>query len=102
VRSEAKVLRDRQGRVTKRMANVDHPNARLAGYIPDLPTPFDQNGKIDLASFERLCEREIDAGTTALVVGETTGESSTLTRPRRSTILLSAPRAKRRVAASKS
>jgi 4-hydroxy-tetrahydrodipicolinate synthase len=61
------------------MANVDHPSAWLAGYIPDLPTPFDQNDKIDLASFERLCERQIDAGTTALVVGETTGESSTLT-----------------------
>jgi hypothetical protein len=58
---------------------VDHPSAWLAGYIPDLPTPFDQNNKIDLASFERLCERQIDAGTTALVVGETTGESSTLT-----------------------
>jgi 4-hydroxy-tetrahydrodipicolinate synthase len=58
---------------------MDHPSAWLAGYMPDLPTPFDQNDKIDLASFERLCERQIDAGTTALVVGETTGESSTLT-----------------------
>lgn len=58
---------------------MDHPNAWLTGYIPDLPTPFDHNDKIDLASFERLCERQIDAGATALVVGETAGESSTLT-----------------------
>jgi 4-hydroxy-tetrahydrodipicolinate synthase len=49
---------------------MDHPSAWLAGFIPDLPTPFDQNDKIDLASFKRLCERQIDTGTTALVVGK--------------------------------
>jgi 4-hydroxy-tetrahydrodipicolinate synthase len=51
----------------------------LTGYIPDLPTPFDDNGGIDLAAFARLCERQIEAGVSAIVVGETAGEASTLT-----------------------
>src|ERR1700736_2684059 len=51
----------------------------LAGYIPDLPTPFDETGALDLAAFAKLCERQIDAGVTAIVVGETAGEASTLT-----------------------
>jgi 4-hydroxy-tetrahydrodipicolinate synthase len=50
----------------------------LSGYIPDLPTPFNEQGGIDEAVFSRLCERQIAAGATALVVGETSGESSTL------------------------
>jgi len=55
------------------------PATWLAGYIPDLPTPFDEQGKVDLAAFARLCERQIDAGVPAIVVGETAGEASTLT-----------------------
>jgi len=51
----------------------------LAGYIPDIPTPFDESGEIDLEAFARLCERQIVGGASALVVGETTGEASTLT-----------------------
>ena len=51
----------------------------LAGYIPDLPTPFDEGGEIDLAAFATLCERQIAAGASAIVVGETAGEASTLT-----------------------
>jgi 4-hydroxy-tetrahydrodipicolinate synthase len=50
----------------------------LAGYIPDLPTPFDENGELDLEAFASLCERQIEAGASALVVGETAGEMSTL------------------------
>jgi len=51
----------------------------LAGYIADLPTPFDESGNLDLAAFAKLCERQIGAGVTAIVVGETAGEASTLT-----------------------
>jgi 4-hydroxy-tetrahydrodipicolinate synthase len=51
----------------------------LAGYIPDLPTPFAEDGGLDLAAFARLCERQIEAGVSAIVVGETAGEASTLT-----------------------
>jgi 4-hydroxy-tetrahydrodipicolinate synthase len=50
----------------------------LSGYIADLPTPFDEAGRIDLKAFDRLCERQIAAGVSAIVVCETTGEASTL------------------------
>jgi 4-hydroxy-tetrahydrodipicolinate synthase len=52
--------------------------AAFSGYIPDLPTPFDAKGAVDLNAFRRLCERQIEAGVSALVVGETAGETSTL------------------------
>lgn len=50
----------------------------LSGFIPDLPTPFDHRDDIDTEAFGRLCERQIAAGASALVVGEAAGESSTL------------------------
>lgn len=50
----------------------------LMGYIPDLPSPFDLHGALDEAAFRRICTRQIEAGAKALVVGETTGEFSTL------------------------
>ncbi|MHB0773883.1 4-hydroxy-tetrahydrodipicolinate synthase [Bradyrhizobium sp. 1.29L] len=48
------------------------------GYIPDLPTPFDKADRIDLGALERLCEYQIAAGASGLVVCETAGEASTL------------------------
>ena len=53
--------------------------AKLSGYAPALPTPFDDNGDVDGAAFERLCDLQITCGATALVVCGTTGEASTLT-----------------------
>ncbi|WP_076865778.1 4-hydroxy-tetrahydrodipicolinate synthase [Bradyrhizobium mercantei] len=50
----------------------------LSGFIPDLPTPFNHRDEIDTDAFGRLCERQIAAGASALVVGETAGESATL------------------------
>jgi 4-hydroxy-tetrahydrodipicolinate synthase len=61
------------------MYNLAHSAAWLAGYIPDLPTPFDEAGRLDLAAFTKLCERQIESGVTAIVVGDITGETSTLT-----------------------
>ena len=58
--------------------SMHHPATWLAGYIPDLPTPFDEGGEVDLGAFRRLCERQIGAGAKALLVGETNGEDSTL------------------------
>jgi 4-hydroxy-tetrahydrodipicolinate synthase len=52
--------------------------SKLAGYAPALPTPFDADGKIDCAAFERLCDRQVAEGATALVVCGTTGEAPTL------------------------
>src|SRR6202140_2757274 len=53
--------------------------AKLSGYAPPLPTPFDDNGDMDGEAFERLCDLQITCGATALVVGGPTGEASTLT-----------------------
>ena len=61
------------------MTHPAHPALWLSGYIPDLPTPFDEADNLDLPAFARLCERQIEAGVSAIVVGETAGEASTLT-----------------------
>ena len=49
------------------MTQVANPAAWLAGYIPDLPTPFDESDGIDLTAFAKLCERQIEAGVSAIV-----------------------------------
>ena len=56
-----------------------NPLSCLAGCIPDLPTPFDEDGGIDARAFARLCARQIEAGAPALILAETMGEASTLT-----------------------
>jgi 4-hydroxy-tetrahydrodipicolinate synthase len=61
------------------MISPAHPATWLAGYIPDLPTPFDEEGNLDLRAFAILCERQIAAEVSAIIVGETAGEASTLT-----------------------
>jgi 4-hydroxy-tetrahydrodipicolinate synthase len=53
--------------------------SKLSGYAPALPTPFDPDGTIDAAAFERLCDLQLAHGATALVVCGTTGEAPTLT-----------------------
>src|SRR6266404_1801769 len=53
------------------MTYLVKPATWLAGYIPDLPTPFDEDDRIDLTAFANLCERQIEAGVSAIVVGET-------------------------------
>jgi 4-hydroxy-tetrahydrodipicolinate synthase len=67
-----------------------NPATWLAGYIPDLPTPFDQDGAVDLAAFARLCERQIKAGVPAILVCETAGEASTLTPAEQDSIIRAA------------
>jgi 4-hydroxy-tetrahydrodipicolinate synthase len=52
--------------------------SKLSGYAPALPTPFNDEGDIDAAAFERLCDLQIVNGATALVVCGTTGEAPTL------------------------
>ncbi|MFN4024115.1 MAG: 4-hydroxy-tetrahydrodipicolinate synthase [Hyphomonas sp.] len=47
------------------------------GSIPALVTPF-RNGEVDKAAFADLVERQIEAGSAALVPVGTTGETSTL------------------------
>lgn len=67
-----------------------NPATWLTGYIPDLPTPFDEFGAIDLKAFAGLCERQIAGGASALVVCETTGEAPTLSPDEQKTIVRTA------------
>ncbi|MGA8898663.1 4-hydroxy-tetrahydrodipicolinate synthase [Bradyrhizobium sp.] len=57
----------------------DNSTTWLSGCIPDLPTQFDEAGEVDLTALAGLCERQIKVGASAIVVGETTGEFTTLT-----------------------
>src|ERR1700733_8152279 len=61
------------------MTRLANPATWLTGYIPDLPTPFDDNGGVDLTALAKLCERQVQAGVAAIAVGETAGEAATLT-----------------------
>jgi 4-hydroxy-tetrahydrodipicolinate synthase len=72
------------------MTPFTKPATWLAGYIPDLPTPFDQNDRVDLAALATLCERQIAADVPAIVVCETAGEASTLTPAEQETIIRTA------------
>jgi 4-hydroxy-tetrahydrodipicolinate synthase len=49
-----------------------------AGYIPELPTPFDKAGALDLSSLSKLCERLVEADVSAIVLGGAAGEASSL------------------------
>jgi 4-hydroxy-tetrahydrodipicolinate synthase len=62
----------------------------LGGFIADLPTPFDDDDGVDWHAFETLCERQIRSGATAVVVGETMGEDSTLGRDEHEEIVAAA------------
>jgi 4-hydroxy-tetrahydrodipicolinate synthase len=62
----------------------------LAGFIPDIPTPFDETGAVDVKAFAGLCERQMRAGVPAIVVGETSGEFTTLTWAEREAVIRAA------------
>src|SRR5450755_280417 len=72
------------------MTTLVKPATWLAGYIPDLPTPFDESNRLDLTSLAGLCERQIEAGVSAIVVGETAGEASTLASAEHDTVVRTA------------
>lgn len=52
-----------------------------------MATPFDQAGKLDEAGVKRLTEHLINNGTDTIVVAGTTGESPTLSREERLTLI---------------
>jgi 4-hydroxy-tetrahydrodipicolinate synthase len=72
------------------MTPTAYPATWLAGTIPDLPTPFSESGAIDLTALARLCERQIRAGVSAIVAGETSGEASSLTPAEHETLIRAA------------
>lgn len=51
---------------------------RLSGSITALATPFTADGTVDLRAWAQLLEKQIAAGTTAVVVAGSTGEASAL------------------------
>jgi 4-hydroxy-tetrahydrodipicolinate synthase len=69
------------------MISIGRHASKLSGYAPALPTPFDVDGNIDRAAFEQFCDRQIQEGAAALVVGETTGEAPTLTPAEHRTLI---------------
>lgn len=56
---------------------MQHAVAGLRGSICAVPTPF-RDGQIDIPALFTICERQMTAGTSALVVCGSTGEASTL------------------------
>jgi 4-hydroxy-tetrahydrodipicolinate synthase len=69
------------------MPAIGRSVAKLSGYAPALPTPFADDGKIDTAAFEQFCDRQLQAGATALVVCGTTGEAPTLSPAEHTTLI---------------
>ncbi|WP_027526873.1 4-hydroxy-tetrahydrodipicolinate synthase [Bradyrhizobium sp. Ec3.3] len=65
-------------------------SAWLTGYIPDLPTPFNAAGLVDIEAVAVQCERQIAAGAPALVVCEDAGEASTLSPAEQALIIRTA------------
>ena len=58
----------------------------LGGSIVALVTPF-RDGLIDSTALSTLCERQVRAGTTALVVCGSTGEAAALSREEQSEVV---------------
>jgi 4-hydroxy-tetrahydrodipicolinate synthase len=69
------------------MFTIDRQVSRLSGYAPALPTPFDENGNVDAAALELLCDRQIQEGATALIMCGTTGEAPTLSHAEHAQII---------------
>ena len=69
------------------MASIGRHVSKLSGYAPALPTPFGDDGNIDVAAFEQFCDRQLRAGATALVVCGTTGEAPTLSPAEHETLI---------------
>src|SRR5450756_590321 len=69
------------------MATIGRHVSKLSGYAPALPTPFGDDGNVDVAAFEQFCDRQIRAGATALVVCGTTGEAPTLRSAEHATLI---------------
>ena len=51
---------------------------RQSSLITAIKTPFNESGKIDLATYDKLVEKQIEAGVQGLVVAGTTGEGHLL------------------------
>jgi 4-hydroxy-tetrahydrodipicolinate synthase len=57
---------------------IELPEHALRGSYTPLVTPF-RDGRVDLAAYEQLVDRQVDGGSRGVVVNGTTAEPSTLT-----------------------
>jgi len=64
----------------------------IQGIITALVTPFQSDGSLDLATFDRLIRDQIDAGVSAIIPCGTTGESPTLSGEEKKTLISEAIR----------
>jgi 4-hydroxy-tetrahydrodipicolinate synthase len=65
---------------------------RIEGSITALATPFSANGALDLPAWTRLLEKQVAAGTAAVVVAGSTGEAAALEDAEYDTLLSEAVR----------
>jgi len=65
---------------------------RLSGSITALATPFNVDGRVDAAAWQRLLERQIAGGTSAVVVAGSTGEAAALSDDEYAALLADAVR----------
>jgi 4-hydroxy-tetrahydrodipicolinate synthase len=65
---------------------MNNPHLLLHGSMTALATPF-RDGAIDEPAFVRLCQRQIERGTTALVVCGSTGEAAALTQEEQASLI---------------
>jgi len=64
----------------------------MNGILTALVTPFDEDGRLDVATFEAQCRRQLDAGIHGLVPCGTTGETPTLATEEWETLVRTAVR----------
>ena len=69
----------------------NHKISVFSGVGTAIITPF-SSGKLDLACFSRLVERQAEGGVSAVIVAGTTGEAPTLTEEERTSLTKSAKR----------
>jgi 4-hydroxy-tetrahydrodipicolinate synthase len=62
----------------------------LGSVLTAIATPFDENGKIDFDSFQRLAQHLVDHGSDGVVVAGTTGEGPTLSDSERNDLIRTA------------
>ncbi len=57
------------------------------GIYPAVTTKFDENDQLDLVTFGRNIEAQLDAGVSGIILGGTLGEASSLSKEEKQTIL---------------
>ena len=62
-------------------------NVKWKGVYPAVTTKFDSNDQLDLKTFRKNIEAQIDAGVTGIILGGTLGEASSLKTSEKQIIL---------------